>query len=260
MTHPVRAIPVAALDRDRDATPSGPGHGRSSLLPAIHCEHKRHCRCIWGIERGPFESCARFTTTWLCSFVTAPAQPERRQVRNRLDAISAAVRSVRRMPEAVGREILEAVSDRVPRRWSAPRRSPYPPLRVHAEVRGSLMSESLPKCDDLCGHQVDKSPALDRRTGPGRSRLRPSCAGLAIGRGRRSSTETFELGQASSTLLYVMFRWRLSFLGRKTAECCAVLVVSLPLWRSADRWRSNRGKSGDATRFRRNILYSEADD
>ena len=33
--------------------------------------------------------------------VTAPAQPERRRVRNRLDAISAAVRSVRRMPEAV---------------------------------------------------------------------------------------------------------------------------------------------------------------
>ena len=45
--------------------------------------------------------------------VTAPAQPERRRVRNRLDAISAAVRSVRRMPEAVAGNS-RAVTDRDP--------------------------------------------------------------------------------------------------------------------------------------------------
>ena len=67
LTRPVRAIPVAALDRDRDTTPSGPGDGRSSLLPATHCEHRRHCRYIWGIERARSNPARGFTTTWLCS-------------------------------------------------------------------------------------------------------------------------------------------------------------------------------------------------
>ena len=56
---------------------------------------------VHGVSNGPARILREVHDDVVMFIVTAPAQPERRRVRNRLDAISAAVRSVRRMPEVV---------------------------------------------------------------------------------------------------------------------------------------------------------------